>query len=207
MNRFRDQRGQAMVMSVAFLTVLVGMAALVLDVGSWYRADRHAQTTADAAALAGAQGLQTDAATARALAIEYADKNEGGVTAGDVSVSADTVRVTVNRPARRLLRQALRAELGPRQGRRRSPHRNAVGGPLRRPDRRQREAPRPGELREAHRARVLPPHHRRWRRRRRTRPARPTAPARSGSSTSTGRRTTPGRARWAAGSGTASINT
>jgi Putative Flp pilus-assembly TadE/G-like len=99
MNRFRDQRGQALVMSIAFLTVLVGCAALVLDVGSWYRADRHAQTTADAAALAGAQGLQTDASTARSLAIQYADKNDGGVTPGDVSVAADTVRVNVNRPA------------------------------------------------------------------------------------------------------------
>ena len=99
MNRFRDQRGQAMVMSVAFLTVLLGCAALVLDVGSWYRADRHAQTTADAAALAGAQGLQTDASTARSLAIQYADKNDGGVTPGDVNVSGDTVRVQVNRPA------------------------------------------------------------------------------------------------------------
>jgi Putative Flp pilus-assembly TadE/G-like len=97
MSMFKDQRGQAMVMSIAFLTVLVGMAALVLDVGSWYRADRHAQTTADAAALAGAQGLQTDAATARGLAVEYADKNDGGVTAGDVEVTGDTVRVTVNR--------------------------------------------------------------------------------------------------------------
>ena len=100
MNRFKDQRGQALVMSVAFLTVLLGCAALVLDVGSWYRADRHAQTTADAAALAGAQGLNESAGQARTLAQSYADKNGGGVTAGDITITGgDTVRVTVNRPA------------------------------------------------------------------------------------------------------------
>ena len=60
MNRFKDQGGQTLVISVAFLTVLLGMAALVLDVGSWYRADRSCQATADAAALAGAQALPTD---------------------------------------------------------------------------------------------------------------------------------------------------
>ena len=100
MNRFKDQRGQALVMSVAFLTVLVGCAALVLDVGSWYRADRHAQTTADAAALAGAQGLNESAGLARTLAQDYADKNGGGVTSGDITITGgDTVRVQVNRPA------------------------------------------------------------------------------------------------------------
>ena len=33
------------------------MAALVIDGGSWWRAQRHLQTSADAAALAGAQDL------------------------------------------------------------------------------------------------------------------------------------------------------
>jgi hypothetical protein len=100
MNRFKDQRGQALVMSVAFLTVLVGCAALVLDVGSWYRADRHAQTTADAAALAGAQGLNESPGLARSYAQSYADKNGGGVTAGDITITGgNTVRVNVNRPA------------------------------------------------------------------------------------------------------------
>ena len=100
MNRFRDQRGQALVMSVAFLTVLLGCAALVLDVGSWYRADRHAQTTADAAALAGAQGLNESAGLARTYAQDYADKNGGGVTPADITITGgNTVRVNVNRPA------------------------------------------------------------------------------------------------------------
>lgn len=103
MTRFRDQRGQTMVLSVLFLTVLLGMGALVLDVGSWYRADRAAQTTADAAALAAAQALPDDPGLAVSLAVEYGDKNGGSVEAGDVEfttkwVSNDTVSVKVDRP-------------------------------------------------------------------------------------------------------------
>ena len=36
----RTERGQATVLTLVFLVVLLGMAALVLDIGSWYRADR-----------------------------------------------------------------------------------------------------------------------------------------------------------------------
>ena len=48
--RAQDNRGQATVLTLVFLIVLLGMAALVLDIGSWYRADRDTQSTADAAA-------------------------------------------------------------------------------------------------------------------------------------------------------------
>ena len=47
----RSERGQSTVLTLVFLTVLLGMAALVLDVGSWYRTKRAEQSTADAAAL------------------------------------------------------------------------------------------------------------------------------------------------------------
>ena len=40
--RTRNDNGQATVLTVVFLTVLLGMAALVLDIGTWYRADRAA---------------------------------------------------------------------------------------------------------------------------------------------------------------------
>jgi hypothetical protein len=92
-----DQRGQATVLSVVFLAVLLGMAALVLDVGSWYQADRYAQTTADAAALAGAQGLNESPAKAMEYALAYGAKNGGGVAAANVVLTASTVKVTVNR--------------------------------------------------------------------------------------------------------------
>ena len=53
----KRENGQAMVLTVLFLAGLIGMSALVLDVGSWFREKRQLQLTADAAALAGAQAL------------------------------------------------------------------------------------------------------------------------------------------------------
>jgi hypothetical protein len=102
MNTDRRQRGQAMVLSLVFLTVLLGMAAAVIDVGSWYRAHRAAQATADATALAGAQELPNSADTARALALDYAGRNDGGVLSEDVTFESDvnandTIAVTARR--------------------------------------------------------------------------------------------------------------
>jgi Flp pilus assembly protein TadG len=99
----RNERGQAMVLTVLFLVVLLGMSAMVLDVGSWYRADRDTQSTADAAALAGAQALPENPAKARQLAQQYAAKN-GGLGSGLISISSqivsnDTITVTVKRTA------------------------------------------------------------------------------------------------------------
>jgi hypothetical protein len=99
----RDQRGQTLVLSVVFLTVIMGMGAMSLDVGSWYRAKRAAQVAADAAALAGAQALPENPAQAASLALEYAAKN---YHSEDVSVLLlghqvpnDTVSVRVEAPA------------------------------------------------------------------------------------------------------------
>jgi Flp pilus assembly protein TadG len=103
--KIRNDKGQATVITLVFLVVLLGMAALVLDIGSWYRADRATQSTADAAALAGAQSLPFDTATARSLAVQYANKNGGGVTSGDITITSspysanDTIQVHVHRTA------------------------------------------------------------------------------------------------------------
>jgi Putative Flp pilus-assembly TadE/G-like len=100
----RNTRGQSTVITVVFLAVLLGMAALVLDLGSWYRAKRAAQSTADAAALAGAQALPKGSnAEAMTLAQQYASKN-GGIGTGDVQFrtkyySNDTITVHVQRRA------------------------------------------------------------------------------------------------------------
>jgi hypothetical protein len=64
------ERGQVVVLLVLFLVVLLGMAALVIDVGYAYYAHRSLQASADAAALAGAQELP-DPARAEAVALEY----------------------------------------------------------------------------------------------------------------------------------------
>lgn len=98
-----DQRGQVLVFTVIAMTVLLGMAAFVLDVGSWFRSDRHLQAATDAAALAGAQALPEDTGAASALVADYAQTNGGpapdSVTFSSKLVANDTVTVTLTRPA------------------------------------------------------------------------------------------------------------
>lgn len=106
----RNERGQALVFTVVLLTGLLAMSALVLDVGSWYRAQRDTQSTADAAALAAAQELPESTGRASALAAEYVGKNGGGSSTVEFSsaVSAnDTVRVRIARPAPGFFARAL----------------------------------------------------------------------------------------------------
>jgi Flp pilus assembly protein TadG len=102
MTGHRSTSGQAYVLTILFLVVLLGMAAAVLDVGSWYRAHRALQATVDAAALAGAQKLPESTGDASALASEYAAKNGGGamnITFSKSVVSNDTITVEGTRPA------------------------------------------------------------------------------------------------------------
>jgi Flp pilus assembly protein TadG len=102
-----NQRGQSMAITVVFMVVLLGFAAMVIDVGSWYRAHRSAQATADASALAGAQVLP-DSAGATALAQQYANKNGGSgsgaggspqITITQQGYEPDTITVKVTRPS------------------------------------------------------------------------------------------------------------
>jgi hypothetical protein len=93
----RRTGGQATVVTILFLTVLMGMAAAVLDIGSWFREDRQLQSTVDAAALAAAQQLP-NIGLARQTAVNYGDKNGGGVSDSGISfengvTANDTVAV------------------------------------------------------------------------------------------------------------------
>src|SRR5207302_11014903 len=102
MRLFKNNKGQAAVLSVLFLAGLLGMAALVLDVGSWFRSSRATQQAADAAALAGAQALPDDPSGAMGAALGWANKNGGGLSAGDITItngitSNDTISVKVKR--------------------------------------------------------------------------------------------------------------
>jgi len=97
--KLRREDGQALVLGVLLMASLLGCAALVLDVGSWFRDKRQLQSTADAAALAGAQSLPQDPAGAISLAVQYGNTNGGGVSAGNVSISSvlspnDTISVS-----------------------------------------------------------------------------------------------------------------
>jgi Putative Flp pilus-assembly TadE/G-like len=98
----RNERGQAVVLMVLALVVLLGMAALVLDVGAWFHDKRRLQGTADASALAGAQMLPDDPGGAKNLAQTYAGKNGGDVAGADIVISStvlpnDTIAVKAAR--------------------------------------------------------------------------------------------------------------
>jgi Flp pilus assembly protein TadG len=100
----RDQRGQAFVVTTLMIASLLGLTALVLDVGSWFRAHRQLQATADAAALAGAQELPDNPGNASSLANDYATKNTSAlqgvtVTLSQTYVPNDTIKVHVAKPA------------------------------------------------------------------------------------------------------------
>jgi Flp pilus assembly protein TadG len=51
----RDERGQAIVLFVISFTALMGLLALVVNVGNWLQAQRHLRTVADATAMEAAQ--------------------------------------------------------------------------------------------------------------------------------------------------------
>ncbi|HSK17427.1 MAG TPA: pilus assembly protein TadG-related protein [Gaiellaceae bacterium] len=102
MTSCKRDRGQAAVLTLLFLVALLGAAAAVLDVGSWYREDRRLQASMDAAVLAAAQALPDNPGAANALASEYAEKNGGGlddVTISTTQIANDTVAATGSRAA------------------------------------------------------------------------------------------------------------
>jgi hypothetical protein len=78
------EAGQTLVMFVLALFVLLGMAAVAVDVGFFFSQRRGLQNAADAAALAGAHALPENAAEARASAQEWADRNGYGAAGGAV---------------------------------------------------------------------------------------------------------------------------
>ena len=51
----RDERGQSIVLFVISFTALMGLLALVVNLGFWYQRQRQLQTVADAAAMDAAQ--------------------------------------------------------------------------------------------------------------------------------------------------------
>jgi Flp pilus assembly protein TadG len=100
--KIKSKRGQAMILTLVFMTVILGMAAAVVDVGAWYRTHRQMQNNADAAALAGATALPESTGQASSLAVTYANRNGGGVTGSDVTFSSkevgnDQIQVTARK--------------------------------------------------------------------------------------------------------------
>jgi hypothetical protein len=86
-----NPQGQILVITAVALVIIVGIAALVFDGGKMLLDRRTQQNAADAAALAGARFLPTDATAARAAAIQVAAAN--GFTDG-----ADGHTVAIHTP-------------------------------------------------------------------------------------------------------------
>ena len=83
--KLRKNESGAIAVIVAFLiTALIGLTAIVVDVGYLYEVRRQLQSAADAAALAGAQELIKDATDPEILAVadEYAKKNDFDIDEG-----------------------------------------------------------------------------------------------------------------------------
>jgi Flp pilus assembly protein TadG len=98
----KSQRGQSVVTVVIFMAVLIGVAAIAVDVGSWYWTRRQVQAAADASALAGASRLAESWTQANATAAsQYAKNGRIGDTVVYQNVttltSNDTVKVTATR--------------------------------------------------------------------------------------------------------------
>ncbi len=78
-----QERGQIIILFVFVLIVIMGAAAMVVDVGVLRNANQNLWNALDAGALAGASQLPADATNASAIALQYADDNyPGGLPAG-----------------------------------------------------------------------------------------------------------------------------
>jgi Flp pilus assembly protein TadG len=92
------ERGQVVVFAVVGMLSLLGMSALVIDVGYGFLVKRRAQAAADASALAAAQALPNDTSTARSLSDNYAAQNFSGAVGVNFS-STYTTNDTANTTA------------------------------------------------------------------------------------------------------------
>ena len=96
--RHDEERGAVLVMAVIILVVMLGICALVVDLGFAWQKHRQVQNTADAAALGGAQDLPSLAATVESAESLASTNLPNGsfswstCTDGDhlISASADT---------------------------------------------------------------------------------------------------------------------
>ena len=71
----RSERGQAIILFVGLFSVVLVMAAIMVDFGVWFAERRSAQRVADLAAAAG-MDLPADDTLAEATALEWAARND-----------------------------------------------------------------------------------------------------------------------------------
>jgi hypothetical protein len=82
------ERGQVIVLFTFFIVVLLGFAAIVVDLGVLRNANQNLWNALDAGALAGASALPADGNQARLIGMQYADSNyPGAIPSGRVTQS------------------------------------------------------------------------------------------------------------------------
>ena len=100
---WREESGQGLIVGTLVMVMILGFAAMTVDVGLFLHERRELQKSADAAALAGAQELPSSPVDAELMAQEWADKN--GIDASELEpilistthVANDTITVRVKR--------------------------------------------------------------------------------------------------------------
>lgn len=86
--RRRDgERGQILILFTLVLVLLMGLSAIVIDVGVLRSANQNLWNALDAGALAGASQLPADASNADAIARDFVAKNYPGIDPSTVNVS------------------------------------------------------------------------------------------------------------------------
>ncbi|MBP2639435.1 MAG: hypothetical protein H6Q66_386 [Firmicutes bacterium] len=91
----KNSKGSVVIIVAAAMVVMLGFAALVIDVGAWYNGRVQLSNLADAAALAGAQDLP-DTAAAEGTARVYAAISPPGHAGDVITVDAQTDHITVD---------------------------------------------------------------------------------------------------------------
>jgi hypothetical protein len=94
MRFWKDENGQALVMAIMFMTMLLGFMALAVDVGILFRARRVVQTTADAAAVAAALDYKFNQNLTTARNAGLAATTTNGYTNGTKGVVVNVNQVT-----------------------------------------------------------------------------------------------------------------
>jgi hypothetical protein len=99
----KSESGQVMVLATAAILIILGFAAMAVDVGSFYAARRNMQTAADAAAIAGSNALKQKCGTNADCTCENqtACKSAGQDVASlnGYTDGTNSVTVTVKSPA------------------------------------------------------------------------------------------------------------
>lgn len=91
----RKKDGQSLIITAMLMVVLLGSAALAVDVGSLFLSKSNLQNAADAAALAGASELPDDPAAAIVVAKDYLLKNNVPDDSSTITTGENDKSITV----------------------------------------------------------------------------------------------------------------